>query len=282
MSVLRFEIAYDGTHFHGWQIQPEVRTVQGDFTDTLQRIYRVPLSVNGASRTDAGVHARGQVVSMPDPPGRRLIGEFELHRGLTSILPPDISVLRLERVGAVDHLGRPYHARHSARGKIYRYKLWTHRIPDPFEARTRWTLRRSPDPAFWRRMREAARKLEGEHDFAGFRASSCEALKTVRHIHSIQIITPPAGRHDAEIVVQGTAFLKNMVRILVGTMVDIAYGRLPVSIIDEIFATGDRTLSGLTAPAHGLTLEEIFYPDFPWQRPRFSTPLRSADPPKHR
>lgn len=268
--VIRMEIAYDGTNFSGWQIQTSARTVQGEVHKALERLLGRPTKVNGASRTDAGVHAMGQVVSFPWPEDARQIGNNELMRALLALLPKDVTVLRLEDTYLRDSKNRLYHARHCSRGKRYRYKLWAGRIHNPFESPYHWQLRRSlPDDAY-ERISDAARRLVGTHDFGGFRASDCSAEKTVRHLFRAEILRPGPYDFEYEIVVEGSAFLKYMVRIIVGTLMDVAYGRMEPDHIDTILQTADRTIAGQTAPPQGLHLEEIFYPDFPWKTARWS------------
>lgn len=268
-SVIRFELAYDGTDYHGWQIQTDPITVQGEVHRVLSEIFQEPAWVNGASRTDAGVHAWGQVVSFPYPDARSKPSPYTLQRALNGMLPRDMSVLRIEHVEGLDTNGRLFHARHSGRGKRYRYTIWPHRIPNPFLLRKAWRLRRAPDEDGWRRAAEAASRLVGTHDFSGFRAAGCEAQTTVRTLHRVEV-TPPASPGDpAYVVVEGTSFLKYMVRIIVGTLLDIACGRRPIALIDEVLAAGDRRAAGQTAPPGGLCLEEVFYPNFPWSIDRW-------------
>jgi tRNA pseudouridine38-40 synthase len=262
--IVRFELAYHGAAFHGWQIQPNVRTVQGEVHVALSKFLQTEVWTGGASRTDAGVHAMGQVVSFPWPDGVRYMSPHEVQRALHAFLPVDTSVTRLEFTTACDHNDRPFHARHCARGKRYRYHVWFGRIRHPFLSDRTWQCRRTPSQEGWDNMAKAAAMLVGEHEFAGFRASDCTATKTVRRLDRVQWLQGSGGPHHFELVVQGTAFLKNMVRIITGTLLDVGYGRLELDRIPEILATGDRTLAGRTAPPHGLILEEVFYPDFPW------------------
>ncbi|MEO1273098.1 MAG: tRNA pseudouridine synthase A, partial [Myxococcota bacterium] len=233
-SVIRFELAYNGTPYHGWQIQKEPITVQGELHRVLSTILQEPAWVNGASRTDAGVHAWGQVVSLPYPDAFNKPSPYTLQRAMNGMLPPDICVLRIEHVDQLDTNGRLFHARHSGRGKRYRYTIWPHRIPNPFMTRTAWRPRRAPDHIGWERAQEAATRLLGTHDFAGFRASGCEAETTVRTLHRVEVIPPTDPGTPAYVVVEGTSFLKYMVRIIVGTLMDIACGRRPIDLIDTV------------------------------------------------
>lgn len=270
--VYRFELAYQGAAYHGWQVQAEGRacTVQGTVQDALSKLASRPVKVNGASRTDAGVHALGQVVSVPWPQGARLVPPNEMMRALHALLPDDMSVLRLEVVEGLDARGRAFHARHCARGKRYRYRYWTNRVPQPFLRHQHWHLKRAPSEEGWLLAQEAAKVLLGTHDFGGFRAADCAAEDTTRTLHRVELVAPQAGDFEVQLVVEGSSFLKNMVRILAGTLLEVAQGKMPPSALERILETRDRGLAGQTAPAHGLCLEEVFYPDFPWSAPRWT------------
>ncbi|HEY2901817.1 MAG TPA: tRNA pseudouridine(38-40) synthase TruA, partial [Polyangia bacterium] len=198
----------------------------------------------GAGRTDAGVHAAGQVANLTLEAAIPTLG---LLRGLNSILPPDIALLDVAEAPA------DFDARFSARGKIYRYQVWNHLVRSPLHARRSWHCRGKLDLDV---MRAAAQALCGEHDFRAFRASDCERRTTVRVVRRLDI-----DRQDnlLSLEVEATAFLKNMVRILVGTLVDLGRGRIAPGIIARMLETGDRTIGGMTAPPQGLTLVKVFY-----------------------
>jgi tRNA pseudouridine38-40 synthase len=241
---LRIVVEYDGTAFAGWQRQPGLRTVQGSLEDAIREMTGETVFVRGAGRTDAGVHADGQVASFAleariPPPG--------LLRGLNSILDPDVAILD---VADVDEA---FDARFSARGKIYRYTVWNHLVRSPRWARDAWHVR---SPLGMPAMRAAAAALVGEHDFRAFRASDCERRTTRRVVRRLDV-----DRQGALVTfeVEATAFLKNMVRILVGTLVDIGRGRLTADTVARMLETGDRQAGGITAPAQGLTLVRIIY-----------------------
>ena len=269
-------LAYDGTDFHGFARQDgggdrsrAHRTVQGELERALSRLYKQALLTRGASRTDAGVHARGQVVGF-DPPF-----EIPLHGlllGLAAQLPRDVVALAAWEAQSPD--GVPLNPRFHNLGKLYRYRIRVTALRDPLTERYEWHL---PRPLELEPMREAAQRLIGEHDFGGFRAADCQAKTTVRRLRSIELrartlaeIDPLAadvGRIDApealaviEIDVRGDAFLKNMVRILVGTMVAVGRGQFGLERLDELLGEGDRTRAGQTAPARGLTLVEVLWP----------------------
>lgn len=244
MRNLRLLIEYDGTDFSGWQRQQGLRTVQGCLEEAFRAMTGEPVIIRGAGRTDAGVHAAGQVanvhVEARIPPAGFL-------RGLNSHLPPDIAVLDL--VDAPE----AFDARHGARGKVYRYLVWNHLVRSPLRARTTWHCRA---PLQTQAMREAAALFVGEHDFRGFRAADCERLSTVRLMRRFDI-----DRQGALIAceVEGTAFLKYMVRILVGTLVAVGRGEMTLADVAHVLETGDRTRAGVTAPACGLTLQRVIY-----------------------
>jgi tRNA pseudouridine38-40 synthase len=170
-----------------------------------------------------------------------------LLRGLNSILPPDVALL--EAAEAASH----FDARFSARGKVYRYTVWNHLVRSPRRARTAWHVRQVLD---MEAMRATAALLVGEHDFRAFRASDCDRKTTRRLVRRLEV-----DRQGAIVTfdVEATAFLKNMVRILVGTLIDVGRGRLEPAIVSRMLETGDRTVGGMTAPACGLTLLRVIY-----------------------
>jgi tRNA pseudouridine38-40 synthase len=241
---IRLVVEYDGSALHGWQRQANGATVQQHLEEALGKLLDHAVSVVGASRTDAGVHARGQVASFRT---ERPIPLHGVRRGLNSLLPDAIAISDAVEVGD------DFHPRFSATGKHYRYSILTARDRQP-----RWRTRawHHPQPLALAAMRDAAQAVIGEHDFAAFRAAGCTAKTTMRRVDSIAI-TP--GAEVLEIDVRGNAFLRNMVRILVGTLAEIGTGRRPVAQMAEILASRDRTRAGLTAPAHGLELMEVRY-----------------------
>ena len=242
--VFRATVAYDGTDFSGWQRQPGTRTVQGSIEDAIRELLGEEVFVRAAGRTDAGVHADGQVVSFSLA---ARIPPHGLLRGLNTILPMDVALVD------VAHAPPDFDARFSAQGKVYRYTVWNHMIRSPRHARTSWHVRRTLDMDV---IREAAAALVGDHDFRAFRAADCERRTTRRIIRALVV-----ERQGAILTfdVEATAFLKNMVRILVGTLVDVGRGLLPPDTIARLLETGDRTEGGMTAPPQGLTLLRVIY-----------------------
>lgn len=245
MRHIRLLVEYDGTALCGWQRQANGPTVQGHLEEALGRLLAHATQVTGASRTDAGVHARGQVASFRT---ERAIPLHGIRRGLNSLLPPAIAIREAAEVPD------DFHPRFSATGKHYRYTLLTRPDRSP-----RWRDRawHRPDPLSIEAMAAAAASLLGEHDFAAFRAAGCTAATTTRRVDAIDLSVP-----DPELLivdVRGNAFLRNMVRILVGTLVEVGMGRRPVGQVAEILASRDRTRAGITAPAGGLELMEVRY-----------------------
>ena len=256
---IRLIVEYDGTSLCGWQRQANGPTVQGHLEAALAKLLSHEASVVGASRTDAGVHARGQVASFRT---ERPIPLHGIRRGLNSLLPRQIAVRDAAEVPD------DFHPRFSATGKHYRYTILARPDRSP-----RWRDRawHHPEPLSVEAMAAAAASLLGEHDFAAFRAAGCTAATTTRRIDSIDLclvpalapaLVPAAAAADPELLVvdvRGNAFLRNMVRILVGTLAEVGAGRRPIAQVAEILASRDRTRAGITAPAHGLELMEVRY-----------------------
>lgn len=252
MRKIRLVVEYDGTTLSGWQRQANAPTVQQHLEDALAQLLQHEVTIAGASRTDAGVHARGQVAAFET---ERSIPLHGIRRGLNSLLPDAIAVR------AVDEVPLEFHPRFGATGKHYRYTIY--RSPDR-SPRLRDRAWHHPEPLDLSRMRAAAGALVGEHDFAAFRAAGCTAKTTIRRVDSIELTEGSAVFGTAEpdvlaVDVRGNAFLRNMVRIVVGTLADVGRGAFEVSQVAEILASRDRTRAGKTAPAHGLELVEVHY-----------------------
>jgi tRNA pseudouridine38-40 synthase len=241
---LRLLIEYDGTDFAGWQRQRGQRTVQASLEEAFRALTGEAAVVRGAGRTDAGVHAAGQVANVHV---QSRIPTGGLLRGLNAQLPSDIAVLE------VTDCPEGFDARRAARGKVYRYQIWNHLVRSPLHARYTWHCRAPLDT---HAFRAAAALLVGEHDFRGFRASDCERRSTVRLLRRIEV-----DRAGALVTceVEGTAFLKHMVRILVGTLVAVGRGDMDQAAVRRVLESGDRTQAGITAPACGLTLMRVIY-----------------------
>ena len=250
MRHIRLVVEYDGTALCGWQRQANGPTVQGYLEAALGKLLAHEVAVVGASRTDAGVHARGQIASFRT---ERAIPLHGIRRGLNSLLPSAIAVADAAEVPD------DFHPRFSATGKHYRYLVLTRSERSP-----RWRDRawHHPGALDLAAMRQAAAALIGEHDFAAFRAAGCTAKRTVRRIDEIGISGGEGEAGNPCLVafdVRGNAFLRNMVRIVVGTLVEVGAGRRPIEQVAEILASLDRTRAGITAPPHGLELMSVRY-----------------------
>ncbi|MBX3161688.1 MAG: tRNA pseudouridine(38-40) synthase TruA [Deltaproteobacteria bacterium] len=256
MRHIRLVVEYDGTGLCGWQRQANGPTVQGHLEAALAKLLQHEVAVTGASRTDAGVHARAQVASFRT---ERPIPLHGVRRGLNSLLPPEIAV----HDAAV--VGDDFHPRFSATGKLYRYTVLA--APD---RSPRWRTRawHVPEVLDLAALCAGAAHLLGEHDFAAFRAAGCTANTTVRRIDAIDLVDVEPGVIAVD--VRGNAFLRNMVRIVAGTLVEVAQGRRPPAQVAEILGSRDRTRAGITAPAHGLELLEVRYDGT--RRPTFGAP----------
>jgi len=248
---LKATLRYDGAGFAGWQVQPGQRTVQGEIESALSRIASQRIAIHGAGRTDAGVHALGQVCSFqwPAPPDAQ-----RLRRSLSSMLGPEIRVESVEAVPA------DFHARYAAVSKRYAYALALSGEPDPLSARHAWCV---PWPVDVARLRELAARVVGEHDFAGFQCSGASVRSTVRTLHSVDVlqggVVEPRDAADLwRIEFHGDGFLYKMVRNVTSTLVDVARGKAPEGRIEERLAS-PGPYQGHTAPAHGLTLLEVTY-----------------------
>lgn len=243
---LKLVIQFDGTDFHGWQWQDGLRTVQGELVAGLKALVGQHVTLYSSSRTDAGVHAEAMPVSFrldTTLPHRAFV------LGLNSKLPADLRVLSCRDVPP------DYHARFSANGKTYRYRIQTGPVALPLLRRNAWHVPLPPDTG---PMRDAAARLVGEHDFSAFRSVHCDAKSPVRILRRLEVLDDGPGRVAIEVEAGG--FLRNMVRILAGTLVEVGSGRHPPAWIDELLQHGDRRKGGITAPAHGLTLVSVTYP----------------------
>jgi tRNA pseudouridine38-40 synthase len=243
---MRFKltIEYDGTEYHGWQVQPNGRTIQGVLQDAVARMTGESATVVAAGRTDAGVHACGQVISFVL---QRPVSTQALQGGLNALTPPDISVIAAEVVGD------DFHPRRAARSRIYTYRIWNARWQSPFWRRYAWHVPRELDCG---EMRVAAAYVLGERDFTSFQAAGCEARQPVR-----RVLRSDLDRSEHLIVysIEATGFLRHMVRNIIGTLVEIGLGERAAAALPELLAARDRTLAGPTAPACGLCLQRVNY-----------------------
>jgi tRNA pseudouridine38-40 synthase len=278
MKNIKLTIAYDGTHFHGWQIQPGRATIQGALSEIAERLVGTRTVVQGSGRTDAGVHAFGQVANFRA--NTRLDPE-EFQRAFNALLPPSIRVMEAEEVDL------RFHARWDAMAKTYQYRIFRGRVLSPFD---RSYALHYPFPLDEEAMAEAAKIFEGEHDFNSFAASPgkdargkevnpmreilrSEILRRSRPSFAPPGVAPeggsarvPAGEAGEELVyiVRGKSFLRNMVRKLVGTLLEVGRGRLTLDNVRELYEIRDRSRSGPTVPPQGLALVSVEYSE-PWR-----------------
>ena len=240
-------IAYDGTAYVGWQTQPNGISIQETVEKALAEVTKESITLHGSGRTDSGVHARAQVAHF-DTSVRMAADKFAI--ALNMYLPPDIRILHSEECDPA------FHSRFSAKHKQYVYRIHIGTHADVFSRTTALQLYRTPDISL---LQDAANKVIGEHDFRAFMSSGTSIENTVRTIYRSEW---SINGSFLSYTVSGNGFLYNMVRILVGTMLDIGFHRLPASAIDEALSTGNRKKAGATAPAHGLMLHRVMYADF--------------------
>jgi tRNA pseudouridine38-40 synthase len=259
MHNIKLTLAYDGTDFSGWQIQPGQSTIQGVLTDVVEQLTQCRLLVQGAGRTDAGVHALGQVANFKT---QSVMSAGEFQRAFNALLPPTIRVVSAEETGP------DFHARWSALAKTYRYRIFRGRVLPPFLWRY---VQHDPFPLDFDAMAEAARAFEGEHDFSSFAASTGSeeddreraVCRTIYRSEMLRCASEGSVETAEEwvYVVRGKSCLRYMVRKMVGTLVEVGRGKLKPSDIPHLFALRDRSKSGPTMPPQGLCLTEVQYPE---------------------
>ena len=238
-------IEYDGTSYNGWQRQNNGIGVQQRLEEALSVVADERIEVHCAGRTDTGVHASGQVVHFDTQAERSDRGWL---LGANTNLPPDISVSWVTRVSG------EFHARFSATGRSYRYKILNRLQRSALHRHRAWWVHQPLDEE---RMHEAAQQLLGEHDFSAFRAAGCQAKSATREVTHVSV---NRSGDWLTLDISANAFLMHMVRNITGTLVAIGQGEQPVGWAAEVLASRDRTVGGMTAPAHGLTLVSVTYP----------------------
>lgn len=246
-KTFKLTIQYDGTDFHGWQRQPGFPTIQGEIERLLSMITGKAVTIEGSGRTDSGVHAFGQVASLTVD---TKLGADDIFRALNGLLPREICIKESKEVAP------GFHARFDAIGKTYRYCILNRILKDPFRRKYVWHIQKNLNIEA---MREAAGYFIGEHDFKSFENAGSPRLHTVRHITSTVLNEFDDGMLHFEVSANG--FLQNMVRNIMGTLVDVGMSRTRPEKIKEIIEAKDRTKAGPTAPPLGLFLLEVYYPE---------------------
>lgn len=241
---LKLTVAYDGTAYAGWQIQPSEPTVQAAVETAWHEITRERVRVMAAGRTDAGVHALGQVVGVAT---ESALSVADLQRGLNAVLPEDVAVV------AVEEAPENFHATYDAKRKTYRYQIHNGRTPDVFRRRYVWHY---PQPLDDAKMHVAAQALVGTHDFTSFESAGSERPDAVRTLFAVDV-TREGNRITVEVT--GDGFLYNMVRAIVGTLVEVGKGTRDEAWVADVLAARDRRAAGQTAPPHGLFLVQVTY-----------------------
>jgi tRNA pseudouridine38-40 synthase len=253
MRNLKATICYDGTDFAGWQVQPGLLTVQGALADVLERITGEQTKVTGAGRTDAGVHASGQVANFKTSSN---IATHNLERAVNSMLAPRI------RIDHIEEVPDGFDARRNALRKLYRYSILIAEFPDPLLSRYTWQLRSDLDTDL---MKEAAQHLVGKHDFTSFRGSLGVDRSPMRTVYSLDIdripATYPGNERDTLLAIDICAdgFVYKMVRNIVGTLVEVGRKKISPQRLGEIRDALDRQQAGPAAPAQGLCLISVEY-----------------------
>ncbi|WP_071461129.1 tRNA pseudouridine(38-40) synthase TruA [Bacillus massilinigeriensis] len=245
MKRIKCIVAYDGTNFAGYQVQPGKRTVQSELEAALVKIHKGhDVRVFASGRTDAGVHAKGQVIHFNTPLG---LPEDRWIPALNSLLPPDIAIQHSKAVSP------DFHARFDAVGKEYRYFIHRGKTRDPFKRNYSYQF---PYPLALERIREAIPFLTGTHDFTSFCSAKTEVEDRVRTLEEIELIE---GDDGFVLCFRGNGFLYNMVRILTGTLLEVGSGERAPEELTEVLERRDRSAAGKTAPGNGLYLWEVFY-----------------------
>lgn len=248
MRNIRLTLEYDGTNYAGWQFQPNALTVQEVVEEALGKMLKAPTRIMAAGRTDAGVHALAQTANFKTEATIPLKGIFH---GLNTLTPQDVSVRK------VDEMLECFDSRRSAKEKLYRYFLHIGPAPSALAARVSW---RQIKPLDVKTMQKGGNILVGVHDFGAFRSAGCEAKHAIRRIDAVEIVE----KGDfIEISVRGNAFLRHMVRIIVGTLIEVGQGKRTHESLTALLENRNRVHAGFTAPPQGLFLSEINYEDAP-------------------
>jgi len=241
---IKVVVGYDGTDYFGFQYQPEARTIQAELERVLRLITKEKVTVYGSGRTDTGVHAEGQVISF------RTEGSIPIDKlciAMNSLLPPSIAVTEAGEVDA------DFHARYSARSRLYVYDILNRAVPSALQSRYSWHVRRPLDV---QAMSESAKPLLGVHDFSSFACADRDEGSPIRDMTKLDV--ERQGEH-VFVTMRANAFLRSMARIIVGTLVEVGLGQRPGADVETILEAHDRRLAGKTAPPQGLCLKEVEY-----------------------
>lgn len=245
MKNVKIIIEYDGTDYHGWQCQADLPTVQKTIEDAIRKITRENVKITGSGRTDAGVHAIGQVANFFI---ETQMDTDTLRKALNSTLPRDISIIKAQEVP------NGFHAQFSSRSKVYEYRIFNRPHPPALQRNRVWHIQEKLDT---KKMREAAAYLEGTHDFSVFATADITVKTTVRTVKRVHVRKTREGIISVEIEADG--FLKRMVRMITGTLVETGRGKLTPEGFGQILAEGQKTKNVFTAPPSGLFLKKVIY-----------------------
>ena len=245
MRNIKLKIQFDGTEYHGWQIQKEDRTVQQTVQDAVSTIANSEIKLHGSGRTDAGVHALGQVAHFSSG---SLIDVDTMKKGLNSLLPSDIIITKVE---AVDP---EFHSRFNAKSRTYWYFIWNDMEGSPFYSRYSWHIFQ---PLDLNAMKKASERLIGVQDFSSFQGADKEEVNPIREVKKARF--KKVGKHMLLFEIQANSFIKHMVRNIIGTLVDVGKGKQPPSWVYDVLQEKNRIFASATAPAKGLFLKEVKY-----------------------
>ncbi|WDV45391.1 tRNA pseudouridine(38-40) synthase TruA [Clostridiaceae bacterium M8S5] len=244
MRNIKLTIEYDGTRYNGWQKQPDHMTVEGEVMEAIYKITREHVKIYGSGRTDKGVHAYGQVCNFYT---NSKIPIYKMRIAFNSQLPMDISIREVEEMDS------EFHSRYHSIGKQYRYRFYSDKVRRPLLENRAFHVYKDIDHD---RMKQAMKYFIGTHDFTSFKSTGSSAKTTIRTIHSLEMVD---REEFMEVHISGNGFLYNMVRIVVGTLIDVAAGKIDPEHIPDIIKAKDRTKAGKLAPACGLYLYKVYY-----------------------
>lgn len=256
MKNILIKIEYEGTRYKGWQVQPNVVTVEEIVKNVFQIIFQRPIHISACSRTDSGVHASGQIANIYIP---EIISLGNLQNSANSLLPNDIAITNIVEVS------KDYRIKNTNSGKRYVYQIFNSRVKPVKERQYQLWVKKAlnyPD------MENACRHFIGTHDFSAFRGKRCQQSSPVKKIYDVRMSRKQNYPSTIiTITVEGSGFLRNMVRIMVGTLIEIGKGNAEQGTIEKAFQSGSRIDSGITAPAKGLCLDRIFVSPDPFENP---------------